>query len=220
MKDSMLVRAIVLCGAALLAGCNTLDELREKPPEPQPVAPELPSPLQGAIGTPGGGLSLFEDAKARNVGDLLTVQLVESTVAKKSASTSTSKDDSVTLGDVSAFGYSVKTGAGVSGKRAFAGTGDSEQSNQLSGNLTVTVVQRLGNGNLVVRGEKQLRLNQGSEIVRIEGVVRPVDIGTDNTISSSRVANARVVYAGKGALADANAQGWLTRFFNSSWMPF
>ena len=86
--------------------------------------------------------------------------------------------------------------------------------------MTVFVTRVLPNGNLVVRGEKQLALNQGSERVALEGVVRTVDIATNNTVSSDRVAAAKISYAGSGAVADANAMGWLARFFNSVLFPF
>lgn len=211
------------CAAAvlmLLGGCNEIETRLEQPPPPVPVMPAPEAPRAGAIAAAGGTLSLFEDAKARNIGDLLTIQLVESTTAQKSASTDTSKDDNVTLGNIGAFGKTVHTNSSVSSKRAFAGKGDSAQSNSLQGSITVAVVERMSNGNLLVRGEKQIQINQGSESVRLEGVIRPADIGTDNSVTSDRVANARIAYTGKGALADANAQGWLTRFFNSPWMPF
>jgi flagellar L-ring protein precursor FlgH len=106
------------------------------------------------------------------------------------------------------------------GDRSFDGTGSSSQSNQLTGEITVTVAQRLANGNLLVKGEKWLTINQGQELVRIAGIVRPQDIGQDNTIESTRVADAKITYTGRGTLADANTQGWLSRFFNSKWMPF
>lgn len=204
--------------ALLLSGCATLAD----PPMAEPVLPPAPvaNAEPGAIYAGGQGMALFEDNKARNVGDVLTVLLVESTQAKKSAATSTSKKQDVSLGDVSLFGHGINTGASVSGDRNFAGKGDTSQSNSLSGSVTVTVVQRYPNGNLLVRGEKLLQLNQGSEVVKLEGIVRAADISTANTVSSDRVANARVAYAGRGALADSNAQGWLVRFFNSPWMPF
>ena len=82
------------------------------------------------------------------------------------------------------------------------------------------MAQRLGNGNLLVRGQKWLTINQGQELVRISGIVRAQDIAQDNSVLSTRVADARITYAGKGALADANTQGWLSRFFSSKWMPF
>jgi len=214
------MRAPVLVAVlSLLAGCATSRSQHEKDAAlmpPQPVLVHEP----GAIYADGGSMALFEDNKARNVGDLLTVVLVESTAAKKSAATNTSKNQDVSLGDISAFGKNITSAVSVSGERGFAGKGDSTQSNSLSGSVTVTVVQRLNNGNLLVRGEKQLSLNQGSEVVKLEGIVRPADIGAGNSISSDRVGNARVTYAGRGALADSNAQGWLARFFNSPWMPF
>ncbi|MBL6750921.1 MAG: flagellar basal body L-ring protein FlgH [Nevskia sp.] len=210
----------VLCALLALAGCNEIEARTEPPPPPLPVLPQPAPPHAGAIGAPGEGLSLFEDAKARNVGDLLTIQLVESTSAQKSASTATSKADNDTLGNIGVFGRTVHTNSSISSARAFTGKGDSAQSNSLSGSITVAVVQRLSNGNLLVRGEKQISINQGSEFVRLEGVIRPADIATDNSVTSDRVANARISYTGRGQLADANAQGWLTRFFNSPWMPF
>jgi flagellar L-ring protein precursor FlgH len=220
-----LFRCLAIGGfAAALAGCNTLEAKTEPSPPPLPVQPVPDAPTPGAIAAPGQGLALFEDAKARNVGDLLTIKLVESTSAQKSASTATSKDDNVTLGDVSAFGhglpFGIHTDSSVASKRAFDGKGDSAQSNSLTGSVTVAVVERLANGNLVVRGEKQLQINQGSEYVRLEGVIRTADIAPDNSVTSDRVANARISYTGRGQLADANAQGWLTRFFSSPWMPF
>ncbi|MDB5967590.1 MAG: flgH [Hydrocarboniphaga sp.] len=205
---------ISLAGCAMPGASPKPADAALVPPMPQ----ALPQP--GAIYAEGGSISLFEDNRARNVGDLLTVVLVESTQAKKSAATSTSKKQDTSLGDISAFGKKLTYGVGFSGDRTFDGKGDTSQSNSLSGSVTVTVVQRYANGNLLVRGEKLLELNQGSEVVKLEGLVRSADISTSNTISSDRVGNARVTYAGRGALADSNSQGWVSRFFNSPWMPF
>src|SRR3569833_1548254 len=102
----------------------------------------------------------------------------------------------------------------IKGTRAYKGEGDSSQSNQLQGQITVTVAEVLPNGNLVVRGEKQLTITQGDEMIRFAGIVR------DNTVLSTLVADAKISYGGKGTLADANSMGWLGRFFNSSWWPF
>ena len=93
--------------------------------------------------------------------------------------------------------------ASVNGDRGFSGAGNSAQSNRLQGSLTVTVIQRLPNGNLVVQGQKNMRLNQGDELVQIQGIVRPADINPDNTISSGKVADARIAYGGRGAIAGA-----------------
>jgi len=223
MKRAIFTQALIGTTLMLtLCGCSSLARITG---DAAPVAPALPSmqmPVaqSGAIYAEGGSIALFEDNRARNVGDLLTVVLVESTQAKKSAATNTSKNQDTSLGDISLFGKKVNYGVGFSGDRSFAGKGDTSQSNSLSGSVTVTVVQRYPNGNLLVRGEKLLELNQGSEVVKLEGIVRSADISTSNSISSDRVGNARVTYAGRGALADSNAQGWLSRFFNSPWMPF
>jgi flagellar L-ring protein precursor FlgH len=223
MKRAIFTQALIGTMLMLtLCGCSSLARITG---DAAPVAPALPSmqmsvAQSGAIYAEGGGIALFEDNRARNVGDLLTVVLVESTQAKKSAATNTSKNQDTSLGDISVFGKKVNYGVGFSGDRSFAGKGDTSQSNSLSGSVTVTVVQRYPNGNLLVRGEKLLELNQGSEVVKLEGIVRSADISTSNSISSDRVGNARVTYAGRGALADSNAQGWLSRFFNSPWMPF
>lgn len=203
-----------------LSACNMLEARLEAPPPPLPEVPQPEAARDGAIAAAGNNISLFEDTKAHNVGDLLTITLVERTAAQKSATTSTSKTDDVSLGDVKIYGRSFGTNSGVTSDRSFDGKGSSAQSNSLTGSITVAVVQRYANGNLRVSGEKQVRINQGSEYVRLEGVVRPADITTDNVVTSDRVANARVSYTGHGQLADANAQGWLTRFFNSPWSPF
>ena len=193
-----------------------------------PTARSLPPPppsTPGAIYNPAGGFALFEDTKARVVGDLLTVVLVERTQASKKAETSTAKDTSADIGNPTLFGRPLThdgtpVGAfGLESSRSFTGKGDASQSNQLSGSVTVTVVDRLPNGNLLVTGEKNVALNQGSEVVRLTGVVRPMDVRPDNSVTSDRIADARIEYVGKGALADASAQGWLARFFSSPWFP-
>ena len=108
----------------------------------------------------------------------------------------------------------------VQNKADFDGEGASTQSNRLEGDITVTVAQRLSNGNLLVRGQKWITINQGQEYVRIQGIVRPIDIDPDNSISSLKVADAMISYGAKGALADANTPGLLARFFNLPFMPF
>lgn len=209
--------------AALLAGCADLSP-RVSLKDEMPAAPVIPMPnlqaTEGSIYAEGGSLALFEDAKAHNVGDIVTINLVENTQAKKSASTSTSKNTATAMTNPTVFGHSIPMNSGLSSNNKFAGAGDSAQSNQLSGAVTAVVVQRLPNGNLMIRGDKLLELNQGTETVHVEGMVRPIDIAPDNSITSDRVALAKITYKGRGTLADANAQGWLARFFNSPWMPF
>ena len=179
-----------------------------------------------AGGSAGNGLKLFQDNKARDVGDLLTIVLIENTQAKTQAKTAVTKDAGIGMSAPTIFGQGVTYNgknileAEVEGSRSFGGAGDSAQSNQLDGDITVTVVEALGNGNLLVRGQKQMRLNQGDELVQIQGIVRTADIGPDNRITSDRVGNAQIVYGGRGTLARSNAMGWLGRFFNSAAFPY
>ena len=104
--------------------------------------------------------------------------------------------------------------------QSFSGEGSSSQSNSLSGQITVVVQAVMPNGNLMVAGEKWLTINQGEELIRVSGIIRPVDIGADNTVSSYKLADARITYSGRGALADANQMGWLNRVFQSAISPF
>lgn len=202
---------------------------------PTAAAPMQAAPAPSSAGDGGGSIyasaggqnmRLFEDNKARNVGDLLTIVLVENTAAKTNAKTAVGKNNSFGLAAPTIAGQSVTyhgkniLEAEVEGKRKFDGSGDSSQSNQLNGQITVRVVQDLGNGNLLVRGDKQLRLNQGDELVQIQGIVRMADISPDNRITSDRVGDAQIVYGGRGTLARSNAMGWLGRFFNSALFPY
>jgi flagellar L-ring protein precursor FlgH len=171
-------------------------------------------------------LELFNDPRAHRVGDILTINLVEAMQASKTSETTTSKTDKNTLNAPEVLGHTLSVKGGntadtnLNSANSFDGAGSSTQSNQLTGEFTVTVSQRLSNGNLLVRGEKWLTINQGQELIRLSGIVRPEDIEQDNSVDSTRVADARITYTGRGVLNSANQQGWLARFFNSKWMPY
>ncbi len=206
--------------AVLLSGCGgraaLVSNYDATAPEPLPSADSA----NGAIFQAGHDLPLFENAIARRVGDTLTITLSESTTAQKSSSTTTAKKSSVAVDAPSFAGHVVpELTAALGSSNSFDGSGDSALSNKLEGQVTVTVAQRLGNGNLLVRGQKWIGINQGREFVRIQGIVRPIDILPDNTIPSSKVADARIAYGGQGALADASTPGLLSRFFNSVLNP-
>ncbi|HDS1530235.1 MULTISPECIES: flagellar basal body L-ring protein FlgH [Stenotrophomonas] len=226
---SNFARTALACAvAALLGGCVIAGDVRPYPAMApiQPIMPPQAEPTAGAIYAAGPTLQLYSDRRARDVGDLLTITLLENTTAQTSANTATNKESNLSLGTPSILGAPVTLGgkdilsATAKGARDFTGKGNSAQSNRLQGNVTVTVVQRLPNGNLVVQGQKNLRLNQGDELVQVQGIVRPGDISADNTVPSSRVAEARIVYGGRGPVAQSNAMGWLSRFFNSGLTPF
>ena len=230
------LRAVLLlatiAGLASCAGINRLqgdvrpfDAPIDAFPAPLAAAPAATGPGDGGgsiyASRTGKDLRLFQDNKASDIGDLLTIVLVENTTATTQANTAITKKSGLDFAAPS-IGGNTLTGlsAAAKGARDFAGNGNSEQSNKLAGQITVRVVQDLGNGNLLVRGDKQLRLNQGDELVQIQGIVRRADIGTDNRITSDRVADARIVYGGRGSLARSNAMGWLGRFFNSALFPY
>jgi len=228
---------VLLALVTLLTACNGSlpprdpDYASARPAEPNPAAAPTGSIYQAST-----SMTLFEDQRPRRVGDILTVKLVESTNATKSASTNTKKQNTVDIANPSLFGTGVQwnaparspfvnrnnlnLGASLSSDQAFKGDADSSQANSLSGSITVTVAEVLSNGNLAIRGEKLIAINQGSEFVRLAGIVRPADIQSDNSVLSTQVADARISYGGKGALADSNEHGWLTRFFMSPWWPF
>jgi len=218
-------RCTLLLLFVALAGCSSAPSQHDATYAPAPpLAMHTPPPKDGAIFHTGHDIVLFEDDRARRVGDILTVQLVEQTDASKNAATKASRSDSVSTSGTSLFGRKLsersKVNTGFAGSSNFDGEGKSAQSNSLSGSVSVTVTEVLPNGYLMVRGDKVITLNQGDEYVRLSGIVRPSDIRSDNTILSTAVANATIAYGGTGVLADANSMGWLGRFFMSSWFPF
>ena len=210
-----------------VAGCAHTPAEYESTWEPAlPPDPMVARSGNGAIYQSGQDVRLFENTVARRVGDTLTIRLVENMDASKSSSTSTKKNTAVEMTGptiagrpVTINGVEVLAGA-VDNNSAFDGEGSSRQSNSIFGDITVTVAKRWPNGNLFVRGEKWITINQGREYVRVSGIVRAVDIEPDNTVPSTKIADARITYAGRGALADANRPGLLSRFFNSPWLPF
>lgn len=223
-------RSAALVPLVLLAGCTGLVPYHEfNPVMPRvrsPEDPEIPARRQaGAIYQASNDLRLFEDRTARRVGDLVVIRLVENTAASKSANTGVDKSSEVSLANPILFGAPFSAGGvnletSISGERQQSGGGSSDQRNRLTGNISAVVVGVYPNGNLAIRGEKMFALNQGEEFVQISGVVRPQDIEANNTVLSSRVADARITYAGGGVLADANTVGWLGRFFLSPLWPY
>ena len=216
-----------LACSAFLAGCAAVPA--DQASAWEPTLPPEPAPGNGgngAIYQAGQDVRLFENTVARRVGDTLTIRLVENTDASKSSSTSTKKGTSIEMPGPTIAGRPVTVNgvevlsAGLDNSSSFNGEGASSQSNSISGEITVTVAKRWPNGNLSVRGEKWITINQGREFVRVNGIVRAVDIEPGNTVPSTKVADARITYAGRGAISDANAPGLLARFFNSPWLPF
>ncbi|MCK7595165.1 flagellar basal body L-ring protein FlgH [Pseudomarimonas salicorniae] len=216
-----MTRPLLIALLLALAGCAAA-------PRPDPAfsplsASAIPRPApatDGAIYREGsGGLALFSDQRARFPGDLITITLSERTVAQTSSTTNTSRSTELEMAAPNVLGAPVTINGrnplttSIGSDNTFSGAGSSNKSMSLTGSVTVTVVDKLPNGNLLVRGEKLLRLNRSDEVVQIQGIVRPADIQPDNSIPSSRVADARIVYTGRGEMGQANAQSWLSRFF-------
>lgn len=217
---------VILSSVMAITGCATTpQELSEFEPIVRPVAPPLATYKNGSLFQVRHA-SLFEDVKPYRIGDILTILLNESTSATKQATTNTKKEDSYSTGVPTLFGRTPTRNGdslldmAVDADREFKGAGDSAQSNKLTGEITVTVVDILPNGNLVVQGEKWFTLNQGKEYIRIAGVVRPTDVTSNNTIVSTKLADAQIAYSGEGFVADSNNQGWFGQFLNSKWWPF
>lgn len=179
----------------------------------QPAAP----PANGSIFQASMGYTpLTSGARAQSVGDIITIVLVERTQATKSNSADTSRSGSIGLTPPSTGPLSklfspsdIESG----GQNSFTGKGGATQSNALSGEITVTIAAVYPNGTMLVKGEKALTLNRGDEYIQISGLVRQADISPDNRIASTRVADAKIIYTGKGEIARASRQGWLQRFF-------
>lgn len=198
--------------------------LAKKAPQPSGFEATLPSalpvapvPVTGSIFSVATGYApLYTGTRAARVGDPLTILLVESTTASKAVSSKSGKSGSASIAPPSAGLLSFLNPNALKGgsTSAFNGQGNAAQTSALDATLSVTIAEVRSNGTALVKGEKRMMLSQGDEWVRFSGIVRLADIDAENQIASSRVADASIEYAGKGALQTASRQGWLGRFFN------
>lgn len=216
---------------SVLAGCGSTPRHEPLPNDPfyAPIIPQIPSQKvtdDGSLFQASLSNGLYSDAKARRVGDIITVILRENTSATKSANTVLDKESSYQLDPVIGLGgANVNLGGDsiqldLNSTSEFEGDSQTSQNNNLNGNISVTVVQVLPNNNLVIRGEKWLTLNTGDEYIRLTGIVRPADVNPANEVISTKIANARISYSGTGSFAKVQKQGWLSQFFTASWWPF
>lgn len=242
MSLKKLLKSIVLLfSAPILAGCaDMMDEMglydATLYPPAYPVDYKPPKKTNGTIYQAGYEVSLYQDHIAHRIGDILTVRLEESTQGQKQAETKTSKIATVNTNNGSTsnnpstensgslqpvfFGSGVKKFIFNTGDdQEFDGKGQANQSNKLSGTISVTVVRVLSNSNLVIQGESWVMINQGREYVRLTGIVRSEDIDATNTVSSQRLANARIGYSGAGQVGNSSRGGLITQFF-AKFFPF
>lgn len=218
--------ATVLPLLSVLAACTALD-----PKVDMPLATPIRVAALAQSTTTNGSIfqadgpyhPLFEDRRARNVGDTLVIAINEKISATQKSSSSANRDSSASVGIpivqglVGKFMQGAELSATTGNK--FDGKGETSNNNLFTGTITTTVVEVFPNGNLRVSGEKQIGLNHNVEGLRFTGVVNPVTISSGNVVNSTLVADARIDYRGKGYISEAQTMGWLSRFF-ASFLPF
>lgn len=260
------------CVTLMLGGCNSTPVRHNDYTAARPAPAPIPPAGNGAIYQAGYEMILFEDRRARRVGDIITIVLNEKMKGKKASKADNSRDNTTSItnplsgifgasprfslpgifgkvldtarwatgGEYPAGATYAETtrpyGAGPTNSSAgtrglnlgmnlrssnsFEGEGSADLSNELTGDITVTIIEVLPNNNMVVRGEKRIGINDGNEYIRIVGIIRPDDITPDNKIISTRVADATIQYVADGNIANASKPGWLSSFASGPLMPF
>ncbi|MDL2226834.1 flagellar basal body L-ring protein FlgH [Deltaproteobacteria bacterium OttesenSCG-928-M10] len=236
---------MILLAVILVSGCaqriqepaplaNQDAAMREPPVEtyePRAIRSE------GSIFSEDARMDLFADMKARRVGDIVTINIVENSKANKSANTSLGRSNSVNAKTDALLGWEdprnipaigdvfdsmkINSGVGIDAnyKSSFSGSGSTNRNENMTAKMSARVTQVLPNGNLVIRGSQEIMVNNEKQYITIQGVVRPADIGADNTVLSTYMADARIDYTGEGDLTRKQREGWLSRFFDTVW-PF
>lgn len=216
--------------ACFITGCNTLmtpstvtyQPYTLRPPQQSAIAAQPNGAIAQSINSTINGVRytpLFEDRRARVVGDTIIVNLREKTNASKSSESNADRSGSIDFSVPNFLGIpltllSKNASIKANSNNKFDGSGGSSSKNDFNGTITVTVIEALPNGNLVVSGEKQIGINQGQEFIRLSGVLNPTHI-IGNTISSTQIADARIEYRGSGYVDEAQTMGWLSRLFLS-----
>jgi flagellar L-ring protein precursor FlgH len=209
-----------LCAFAL-AGCQVLNAPPPvdiaQPTSVRPLPQAVPVATNGAIFQSGNYRPLFEDYRARLVGDTLTVQIVEKVSASQKSTSAVDKSGKIDAGVTAlpALKLSALTRASVAGSstNTFAGTGSTDTANDFSGTINVSVTEVLPNGHLLIAGEKQIGVNHNVDVLRFSGQVDPLMIQPGNVVASAQIANVRIEHRGRGQQAEAQGIGWLSRVF-------
>lgn len=224
-------RLTALIPTVFMVACSSVPLEKDVYPDDPDFAPvsaqglQPPPVVNGSLFQARYGMGLYTDQQARRVGDIITVIFEEQYQSSKSAETSADKSSANSASVGSMFGTApgwknLNLGVDTSADRQFSGKGEADRSNSLSGQISVSVAEIMPNGILRIRGEKWLTLSEGDEYIRISGLIRPADISPDNTVSSNKVADARISFGGRGSLNNSTKQGWFDRIMNSPWMPF
>jgi flagellar L-ring protein precursor FlgH len=229
MKNVLLLLSIAI--TLLLAGCSThqqpISAVRQ--PAPPPVAPPMAPATAGSLWTETQG-GLFYDLKARNVGDIVTVAIYEKASASKEASTATGRDSSASAHISKFFGLEdniAKINSAIDPtslidvgyKNDFTGSGKTSRKEDLIATLTTRVIEVLPNGNMRIAGGKTVTVNNEDQIIRLAGIIRPVDISPANVVDSQHILDANIEYTGNGVISDKQKPGWMVRILDNVW-PF
>ncbi|MEO8003654.1 MAG: flagellar basal body L-ring protein FlgH [Betaproteobacteria bacterium] len=220
-----LIRTISIPACAFLCACAV-----NQPPivhQPMTARPlpdaQIKAQADGSIYKQSNFRPLFEDRRARFVGDTLVILITEKTAATKKSGASAARTGALSASVPLVKGLPGKSfqglGLDASTSNKFDGSGQAAASNDFTGTITVTVTEVFANGNMMVSGEKQVAMSQGTEFIRFSGVVNPVMVDPSNTVVSTQVADARIEYRANGYIDEAQTMGWLARFFNNV-MPF
>jgi flagellar L-ring protein precursor FlgH len=220
MRNSLLVLFLALAVSA----CTTVPPTNVHQPMTVRPAPRADSfAASGSIYQAGASRTLFEDRRARYVGDTMTISITETTSASTKSNTKASRATSISAAIPTVIGLPGKSLQGLelsaNGANRLDGKGEAAANNVFTGTITVTVIEVLSNGNLLVSGEKQVSIGAGTEYIRLSGIVNPYFINAANSISSANVADARIEYKESGVISEAQVMGWLARFFLTA-MPF
>jgi flagellar L-ring protein precursor FlgH len=201
-------------------------------PAPIPLSPyfpkeripaSIPAPSEGSLWPSNVSFSLFADLKARNIGDIVTINIVESASASKNATTSTARNSDIEASWSGVLSKLSGDWLGSDQKAAFAtsfdGKGETTRKSSLNAYITAQVVQVLPNGNLAIQGSRQVQVNNENQFINIQGVVRSEDISSNNIVLSTFIADAKIELSGRGVISDKQRVGWLTRILDWVW-PF
>jgi len=232
-------QVVLFCAVFLLAGCAGVSGNRPAPKEVrrivEPEIPNIPVPRvsEGSLWSESGGILLYPDRRARRIGDIVTIRIVEDPEAKLDANTKTSRSSSLSA-KLKFLGYmkllaekyprlAQKPGEDELIKSTFDSKFDGKASSDRNGHvkayISAMVVRVLPNGNLLINGKREVKVNRETQYITLSGVVRPDDISPSNEISSTYVANARITYSGVGPIADKQGPDWLGRIVDHVW-PF
>jgi flagellar L-ring protein FlgH len=218
------MKRFILLASVFSAACTTVPPTNvHQPMSARPVARDIAPVANGSIYQAASSRPLFEDRRARFVGDTITVKITENASASKKASNKLDRSGSQSA-SVKSFAGLPLTGLGgldmsMGSETSFSGKGEAANNALFTGNLTVTVIDVFPNGNLLVSGEKQISIGEEQEFIRLSGVVNPTFINSANTVESAKIADARIEYKTSGQVAEGQVMGWLARFFLSV-LPF